>query len=745
LKINNRNGIILSLIIIIVTLFSIMNTAFNTTSYSENSIFNISQNEKNDKSIYEYNYAEINSWKKNFDYVLDVVVEKSIAYVATFETVHIIDVSNANNPTIVGEYSERHLGIQRIQKIDNFVLAACEYAGLKIIDIGNKRSPVLRATILEDESIKDVYSLGSYAFAITKRELYFIDWFNLDDIKILGSKDIEGDAKSIFVEDMKAYIANQDLGLQVVDMTYPENMTILGTFIDSAQGAFDVVVEDNFAYTATFDDGLEIIDIKNPKSMSEVGSYSEAGISAIGITKENNYIFLSTGVNGLFIINVFIKTNPSLVKKYNYNPIADGYLYQTSIERNTVYLADYNNFLQIVDIADINNPTFTNQIGEKYFTLDLVLRNNTAFIVGTNGLEIFNITKLNDLQLLDESLTSGQGYENIILVSEDVAYVNQGNVIHYIDISDLTSLEVFGSSSLPQSAEDFYLFNNTLYIVTVQYLYVWDVSDPYNPSVLGFKLMMNEHLRGIAVKEDIAYLASLERHLVVYNVSDPTIMKYIKSISTGFSGVDEVVIQDETLFVAASRDGFYAFDISNLSNPTFLSKQYTGSFVGMINVFVKNDLAYVCDSERGVEVFNISNLYSMISVAKFDDDVVGVARGVFVDENDNLHIADYDDGYEIAGKDSDSDTIADYLEVNVYKTDPYDEDSDNDTFSDGVEIAYKTDPLDSSSFPVLIPLSNPPERPAWGTKLFNGLVITSAITALSTTYFIGLIIRKRRK
>lgn len=50
-------------------------------------------------------------------------------------------------------------------------------------------------------------------------------------------------------------------------------------------------------------------------------------------------------------------------------------------------------------------------------------------------------------------------------------------------------------------------------------------------------------------------------------------------------------------------------------------------------------------------------------------------------------------------KDSDLDGLTDEAEVTTYKTDPLKFDTDSDGFSDGVEVLYKSDPLDTNNVP----------------------------------------------
>ncbi len=63
---------------------------------------------------------------------------------------------------------------------------------------------------------------------------------------------------------------------------------------------------------------------------------------------------------------------------------------------------------------------------------------------------------------------------------------------------------------------------------------------------------------------------------------------------------------------------------------------------------------------------------------------------------------------EQASKDSDNDNVSDYDEVNIYSTDPYAVDSDNDGFQDGAEILNGYNPIDASA-EVLVAYESPKE------------------------------------
>lgn len=64
-----------------------------------------------------------------------------------------------------------------------------------------------------------------------------------------------------------------------------------------------------------------------------------------------------------------------------------------------------------------------------------------------------------------------------------------------------------------------------------------------------------------------------------------------------------------------------------------------------------------------------------------------------------INRAEYFNGTDIRDPDSDHDGLLDGAEVLIYRTNPLNSDSDDDTYSDSEEVNAGTDPLDPSSYP----------------------------------------------
>lgn len=83
--------------------------------------------------------------------------------------------------------------------------------------------------------------------------------------------------------------------------------------------------------------------------------------------------------------------------------------------------------------------------------------------------------------------------------------------------------------------------------------------------------------------------------------------------STMWSGMNDVFVEGDNVW-CSFNDGLRLIDISDISNPEFLSKVYTpfytlkqGQIIGSNDIIVEGDYAYIGDHE-GVRIININNM-----------------------------------------------------------------------------------------------------------------------------------------
>ncbi|NHK30194.1 MAG: hypothetical protein FK730_02505 [Asgard group archaeon] len=264
---------------------------------------------------------------------------------------------------------------------------------------------------------------------------------------------------------------------------------------------------------------------------------------------------------------------------------------------------------------------------------------------------------------------------------------------------------------------------------------VISIDDINNPISLGNNSQGSLYapLR-IERKDDLIYAATQFDDLVVYNVSDPsniTIVGSYENPTSGAYGIDLCIV-DNLVYLADRNGGLVILNISNPNNPVKIGETYSGEFVNA--VVVHNNVAYInCVGEephkiaiidvtdptnpqlitelegifanineliiennclyvasRILRIYNITQPANPIEIASYDKDLFTNDMNVV---NQFYYLTNSRGGFQILGPDDDNEGLANYLETNIYNTDPLNKDSDKDRMTDYKEILKGNNPL----------------------------------------------------
>ena len=125
---------------------------------------------------------------------------------------------------------------------------------------------------------------------------------------------------NLFVEDRRAYLANGNWGLDVIDITDPTSPFSLGSFVPSSGSFYDVAVVDKVAYIAA-NDGLHVIDLDDP-SFPEVLGHYESQYGCKEITLSDGIAYLSNNIGS--IVDVSNPFQPECIGMYGHPGWANG-------------------------------------------------------------------------------------------------------------------------------------------------------------------------------------------------------------------------------------------------------------------------------------------------------------------------------------------------------------------------------------------------------------------------------------
>jgi hypothetical protein len=253
-------------------------------------------------------------------------------------------------------------------------------------------------------------------------------------------------ALGVAVFGKSVYVGASD-GLHIVDIDLSQNTLIHKNSYNSPSGGSikNVVISENYAYILIDGKGLEIVDISDPQYLSSgpESSYYELYAPKKVVVFDNCAYVVDK--NKLQIIDIINVTHPTLKSSYDVPGIQD-----VTISGNYVYIANWDSGLQIMDITNLTNPKlglYGNARGDT-----VALLGNYAYVgtgdsnngkAGDSGLHIIDISD-SSKPTLKKFYRDFDRIDKIVILG-NYTLVNDGDKLHIIDITNMTSPVVKGS------------------------------------------------------------------------------------------------------------------------------------------------------------------------------------------------------------------------------------------------------------------------------------------------------------
>lgn len=446
-----------------------------------------------------------------------------------------------------------------------------------------------------------------------------------------------GFANDIVVQGDRAYIASNEEGLLILDVSQPTVPTLLGAY--NVMGwAYDVRVHDGHTYIAT-GHGMHIVDQDN----NLVGAFSfptktpgiMLDIAVVGTTA-----YVSTldydietyeAESTLLIYDISTPTEPLLLGSYhpeatiNQIDVVGSIVYMEMLEANQINL-------YIVDASDPAEPVLLTTYQS---ITDFHVDQTTVHLTSSNGLTVLDVSNPASPVVVgvNPSIFGGD-----LEVDDNKAYVNAPyGLLSIFDVNPGSNnfLKLLGQYELSQEfILDITAANGLVYLLsTTNYedakLSIIDASVPSQPVLRGTYSSNEWDYSGVhvAVTGSYAYVSTGINRLDILDISDPTTPQLVGSHETSpsslYSPVKQVKIVDNQAFLAVGPKGFEILDISTASTPT-----YTGGLVNTSKnsvsryIEVDNDLVYLHGSH--LDIINVQNPANPQHIAHYQASCMGL-------------------------------------------------------------------------------------------------------------------------
>jgi hypothetical protein len=470
--------------------------------------------------------------------------------------------------------------------------------------------------------------------------------------ELIGFLPSVGNTRQVLANGNLAYVASDDFGLSLVDVSVPSapvvqssvDLPFNGSYL-AAAGSL-VCVTGQRAYHAspgvlTTVFGFYVIDVADASNPFVVGAIEGNSIGFNGVAMAGNYAYVACGSAGLKIIDLSDPSSPAIVGTYD----SPGWAQSVTVAGNYAYLADSSQGLRIIDVSNSTAPISVGWVDTPSSAKDVCLVGSTAYVSDNTSMQIIDVSNVS-APVIRGSAPVGALQTKVINGIAYIAASSAGLVIY--NVSNPASPSLLGS--LPPSGGPNASTQGLFVEGSIAYLANFDgglglasVSVPSSPSVAGRYMEWFEGSK-IAVKPGIAVVTGAQfwnggsssiNGLRVLNTDSPGAPFVVGKIDSALFGLLGVAVSGNYAYVACGGAGLKVVDISIPSLPVIVGTYDTPGWAQA--VAISGNYAFVADGTQGLRILDVQNASAPAFVGWVD--TPGNARGVAV-EGTTAYVAD---------------------------------------------------------------------------------------------------------
>lgn len=271
-------------------------------------------------------------------------------------------------------------------------------------------------------------------------------------------------------------------GMKMIQVVSADSINYKG-FFPTGGTTCDIVLKDSIVYATSGHSGLWIIDISNPQEPVNVSNLFFGGRSANRISVAGDTAFiLASGV--LYLCDISNTQHPFIINKYgeNYKDLAVGkdFVYVT----RRINPTGIDTIMEIIDVKSDTTPKRVGYFLSLYDPNSIAVNDSVAFLACSStggGLRLINIKNPMNPQEISYVLDVSRG----ICLKDTIAYTSW-SYLYSIDISNpLLPIIIDTMLETSLSYNEMKIQGNYLYGIGAEYLKVIDISNLFNPHIIG--------------------------------------------------------------------------------------------------------------------------------------------------------------------------------------------------------------------------------------------------------------------
>jgi len=487
--------------------------------------------------------------------------------------------------------------------------------------------------------VAEVVSLkGNTAYAATDSGMLRL--YDIQDPAaplFLSELTLPGAAMGIDANGPTVYIACDTAGLVIVNAEDPSAPHIQSIIETQARG---VAYQNDRIYLDKI--GLEIYDVSSPEEPSLLGATTSAGSSAGPVAVSAETVALPRFSQGVVFIDVSNASSPEIAGELD-----TGFASDIAMRGNLAYVASGIAGLQVVDAADPYNPVIIASLDLPVPCFDIALAGDLAYLTGRTPDVLYTVSIADPTSptLLGSAETDDATIE--LAAQGNLAVLGGADGLTFFGADDPSAPEELATTNTPGyfPAFDVQVAGNIGYIASGSTLQVVDATDPSRPIGLT-SLPLPGYARGVTINNHYAYVACSSAEIVVVDVSTPAAPTII-GILEGPGSPARVDLEGDHAFVIDDTDfELQVVDISNPAMPELVSSTSTSS--RPLTVAAGENVAVVTVWNFGIEIYDTTNPAAPVRVSRLEENIF--ARGctirgqtAYIAANTGFHILDLSD------------------------------------------------------------------------------------------------------
>ncbi|MBU0520401.1 PQQ-binding-like beta-propeller repeat protein [bacterium] len=443
-----------------------------------------------------------------------------------------------------------------------------------------------------------------YAYVTTgKSGLQILDVSNPDSITIHGFENAIWNASYLDVSGEVAFVTSGNLGTEIwtVDISDPMNPEVAGYF-DADWIPYQISYSENCIYVASSDSEaeLQVFDANEPENLFIVGSCNLPDPIA-SMCAAGSMVYACAGLSGLRIIDASTPQNPVEAGFW----ISPTHAIDCLIDGDLAYVVCGYSGLRILNISNPEVPFEINTFDPAEPPFAITSDNDYLYLLCDNGLlTILDATDPLNLTVVD-TLYISDHIDKFTAVSDQLYGIN--GIEMYISVQSTEDPQnIYEAGRFSPRAGIFSGISVSGEVAAVSEfwygLHLIDVNQPSSPMLLSSSAIANYACN--LDQNSYLFIANQDGGIIITDCDNPFDPEVIGWFDTPGSA-QAVTHNGSLLYIADGFEGVCVADVSDPSSPTELGSVYTSDFANDL-VYADNFL-YVADGYGGLRVIDVSD------------------------------------------------------------------------------------------------------------------------------------------